>query len=255
VHATARSWSSSSTSRMVSPAPAGAAAGLALATSAARSVRGRVDLEGGAVTGLAVDHDPAAGLLDDAEHGRQAEAGALTDRLGGEERLEDPGPGRRLHADAGVADRQHHVPAGAGAELGGGVGLVELDVGGLDGQPAAVGHGVAGVDHQVHQHLLELAGIGVDPAEVGRGPHRTQLDVLAQQALEHRPQVGDDLIEVEHPRLQELAAAEREELAGQPGRALAGLLDLARDRRPAGRPAAAAGGRAWRSRSPPTAGC
>ena len=30
----------------------------------------------------------------------------------------------------------------------------------------AVGHGVAGVEDQVHEHLLDLAGVGVDPAQV-----------------------------------------------------------------------------------------
>jgi len=39
--------------------------------------------------GLGVHIDEAAGLLDDAIDRRQAEAGALADFLGGEERLED----------------------------------------------------------------------------------------------------------------------------------------------------------------------
>src|SRR5213592_3121502 len=49
-----------------------------------------VDLERRAMAGLAVDKHRAAALLDDAEHRRQPEAGALADALGREERLEDP---------------------------------------------------------------------------------------------------------------------------------------------------------------------
>src|SRR5260221_522831 len=47
------------------------------------------DREGGALAGLAVDEDEAAGLLDDAVDGGEAEAGAGADFLGREERLED----------------------------------------------------------------------------------------------------------------------------------------------------------------------
>ena len=56
---------------------------------APRRPRGRqVDLERRAAARLAVDPDAAAALLDDAEHGREPEAGALAGLLGGEERLE-----------------------------------------------------------------------------------------------------------------------------------------------------------------------
>ena len=47
-----------------------------------------------------------------------------------------------------------------------GVVRVQLDVGGLDGQLAALRHRVAGVDRQVHDDLLDLAGIGFDRAEL-----------------------------------------------------------------------------------------
>ena len=106
-----------------------------------------------------------------------------------------------------------------------GVRLVELDVGGLDGELAAVGHGVAGVDRQVHQHLLDLARVGVDHAEVGR-EHLDEVDVLADEAPEHLLDPRGDLVQVERHGLQHLLAAEGQQLAGQRRRALAGLLDL-----------------------------
>ena len=72
----------------------------------------QIDLERGAAAHFAVDVDVAAGLLDDAVDGGQAQAGALARPLGGEERLEDLRLRGRVHAAAGVAHRQHHVAAG-----------------------------------------------------------------------------------------------------------------------------------------------
>ena len=43
--------------------------------------------------------------------------------------------------------------------------LVERDVGGLDGELAALRHGVAGVHGKIHDDLVDLAGIGADGAE------------------------------------------------------------------------------------------
>ena len=48
---------------------------------------GKVQVNGGAAARQRVDDQFTAGLLDDAVGGSQAEAGALAERLGGEERL------------------------------------------------------------------------------------------------------------------------------------------------------------------------
>ena len=71
----------------------------------------QVDLDGGAAPDLAVDFHAAAALLDDPEDGGEAQAGALARSLGGEERLEQARLGGRVHAGAGVADRQQDVSA------------------------------------------------------------------------------------------------------------------------------------------------
>ena len=89
-------------------------------------------------------------------------------RLGGEERLEDAPPDRLVHADAGVAHGQHRVRPGPRAGMLGGVDRVEVDGARLDGERAAVGHRVAGVDDQVQHHLFDLAGVGLDAGQVGR---------------------------------------------------------------------------------------
>ena len=55
--------------------------------------------------------------------------------------------------------------------------------------------------------------------EAGCEPH-ADVDVVADEPAEHRLHPGDDLVEVEHHRVQHLAAAEREQLPGQRRRLL-----------------------------------
>ncbi len=57
--------------------------------------------------------------------------------------------------------------------------LVQLHVGGLHADLAATRHGVAGIDRQVHEHLLDQAGIAPDQPESGLHLH-AQRDVLAE---------------------------------------------------------------------------
>ena len=54
-----------------------------------------------------VDHSPR--LMHEAMHHAEAEAGAVARALGGEKRLEDARPRRRVHADAGVGERDQHM--------------------------------------------------------------------------------------------------------------------------------------------------
>ena len=59
--------------------------------------------------------------------------------------------------------------------------LVEIDVGGLEDQVAAVGHRVPGVDRQVHDHLLHLARVDFDGQKFGI-QKCANLDILADAA-------------------------------------------------------------------------
>jgi hypothetical protein len=148
---------------------------------------------------------PAA-LLDDAEHRRQAEAGARARRLGGEERLEQVALHLLAHADPGVADREQRVVAGRALAARGDVVLVELDGRCLDRHAATVGHRVARVGREVEDHPLELRAVGLDRRQAGAHPH-ADVDVVADDPPDHRLHAGDDLVEVEHARVQHLAAA------------------------------------------------
>ena len=82
-------------------------------------------------------------------------------------------------------------------------------------QPPAVGHGVAGVDHQVHDHLLDLAGSAVTRPEVGlehdaraRRPRRSA--AAAASACRRRSALRSSTAGAS-----DLPAAEGEELAGE----------------------------------------
>jgi hypothetical protein len=44
--------------------------------------------------------------------------------------------------------------------------LLAGDVGGAQREPAAIWHGVTGVDREVHDHLLELGNVDLDRPEI-----------------------------------------------------------------------------------------
>ena len=77
----------------------------------------------------------------------------------------------------GVAHGQHHVAARLNEAV-----LTEIlshgHFGTLNRDLAALGHRVFGVDHQVHDDLLQLSGIGARASGIRR-ESRDQPDVLA----------------------------------------------------------------------------
>ena len=82
-------------------------------------------------------------LLNNAIYGGQTEAGAFADVFGGEERFEDARDGGRVHANAGVADRQQDVLAGSEGLVILAEGFVELNGISLEDKLATLGHGIA----------------------------------------------------------------------------------------------------------------
>src|SRR2546430_16120171 len=139
--------------------------------------------------------DPAAMLLDDAEDHGEAEAGALAGVLGGEERLEDALTDLGGHAVAGGADTEPDILARPRLEVPAQKVGVGNEVGGLEDDAAALGHGVARVEGEVHQHLADLARVGFDEPQIWGGAHfnvNARVEGAAQEA--HR--LLDGAIEV-----------------------------------------------------------
>ena len=124
-----------------------------------------------------------AGLGDDAVDGGQAEARSLALGLGGEERLEHPVRRRPWGIPVPVSLTLTATYRPGARRAWPGRGLVEVRAGGLDDQLPAGRHRVAGVDGQVDQDLLDLAGVGQHRTQPG-GQVGDQLDVLAEGADE-----------------------------------------------------------------------
>ena len=102
---------------------------------------------------------------------------------------------------------------------------VQIHIRGLDEKLPAVRHRVAGVHRQVDHDLLELAGVDLYQAKVLAGDC-FQFDVLPDQANQHLAQIGDQDVEVQNLRLDDLLAGERQQLLGQCGRPLRSLVRL-----------------------------
>ena len=121
---------------------------------------------------------------DDAEHHGEPQAGAGSGALGGEERIEDAIEHRRGHPRARVADFPADVVAWFAAATAGFNGGREDHIFRLEPQLAAAGHGIAGVQAQVEEDLLQLRLVAQQSPRL-RGNGRQARDVAGKGA-------GDD---------------------------------------------------------------
>ena len=151
--------------------------------------------------------DPAAALGHDAVHGRQPQAGALADLLGGEERLEDPRERLLVHALAGVGHHQRHEWVGPtlGAHAGGLPRVASDDADGAAGR-----HRVPRVDHQVQDRLLDLDRVGPNrsPGTASSRMVSSMFSPITRRSIVSM--FDDDLVDVDHSRLKQLAPPERQ---------------------------------------------
>ena len=139
-----------------------------------------IDLERRPVLRFGVHPDRPPALLHDPVHRGQPQPGAEMRLLGREEGLEDSLARGRIHPVSGVRNGQHGVPPGVEVEPMMRRPGVDGGGGRLDGQPAAAGHRVPGVDDEVHHHLAQLIGVSVHPAVFGRERCR-QLHVVGDE--------------------------------------------------------------------------
>ena len=151
----------------------------------------------GAAALFALHQDIPATLFYDAIHRGEAEAGALAFFFGGEKWFENSGLRFLVHAHSGVAHGEHDVVARTDKGLSAAMIFIDHDIFRLHGQFSAIGHCVFSVDHEVHQYLFELPGIGARVRRLGR-QSGMELDIFAdqrpQQALHifyHRIDVND----------------------------------------------------------------
>ena len=93
-----------------------------------------------------------------------------------------------------------------------------------ESQTAAVRHRVARIDGEVHQHLIKLTRIDAHAPDGGI-QNKRELDVVTNQTAEHSARFGDDRIQIDHLRLQQRLAAERQQLPRECGGARGGVTD------------------------------
>ena len=114
---------------------------------------------------------------------------------------------------AGIAHRQHDVASGLDGLVVAGIVCVELRVGSFERELPAVRHGVAGIEGQVHDDLLDLPGIGLHRAEIACR-YGQDFNVLSNQPAQQGIQIHHDVIQIDDARRKHLLAAEGEQLAG-----------------------------------------
>ncbi|RMS09304.1 hypothetical protein ALP75_201950 [Pseudomonas syringae pv. actinidiae] len=142
-------------------------------------------------------------LLAEAVDHRKAQAGALANGLGGEKRIEGPADHRLRHAAAIVTDAQHHVVTRQKVFVGIGERRVQLLIGSLEHQCAAVRHGIAGVEHQVEQGVFQLVGVGFSGPQI-TGKTQLQVDALVDAALEQFVHRIDQMVHIDRLGVQRL---------------------------------------------------
>src|SRR5262249_22144986 len=102
---------------------------------------------------------------------------------------------------------------------------IESDIRGLNGDPSAHRHGIAGVDHQIHDRLFNVTRVGLDVT--GIAPEiQLQFDILADETLQHLLGLTHDVVHRYHARLDDLSAAECQKLIRQRAGTLRGAMNL-----------------------------
>src|SRR5690348_701589 len=87
-------------------------------------------------------------------------------------------------------------------------------------------HRIARIHDQVDEHLLDLAAVRLDTSD-RLVETQDDLNVVADETVQHRLQLATHAVEIEHARLENLLATEGEQLLGERRRAPGGALNLA----------------------------
>jgi hypothetical protein len=119
-----------------------------------------------------------------------------------------------VHAASGVADGEFHVSPGPGSRPFGVI-LGQVRQAGAERHGATLRHGVAGVDGQAEQHLLDHAGCGHNGGQAGRRIE-PYFDLFAGAHLQQATYACDHGIQVGLSGRGGAAAAEHEQFPGEP---------------------------------------
>src|SRR6202035_53158 len=151
----------------------------------------------------------ASKLGNDAGHERQAEAGAFTDTLGGEEGIEHPLQHCRRDAGARVADDEPHIRPGGESTPRKRALLATLDALEKHAEYTTALHCMECVGAQVHRHLMQMRGVS-DHCSVTGCECFLEATPRRQRGCEQLKRFLDHRLNVHRHALTEPAAAEAE---------------------------------------------
>src|SRR5207244_3179465 len=100
----------------------------------------------------------------------------------------------------------------------------QIRIFGFDAECASARHGIARVQREVDEYLLELRRIGADRAQIGI-TNRLQLDVFTDESGEHIAGLAKRIAHIQNLRAEHLPFAEPEQMTDERIRALSRLLD------------------------------
>src|SRR5262245_6399617 len=111
--------------------------------------------------------------------------------------------------------------------MGGGVTLVQVDIGRLDCEHAAVRHGVPCIDAEIQNDLADLTLVRLDAPQLWSRLH-VNFKMLTDQPAKQTCHFSNDRVQLKNARLENLTAAEGKELLGQICSPLGRLFDLSK---------------------------
>ena len=146
--------------------------------------------------------------MDNTVYRREAESGSRERFFRRKKRLEQMRVHFRAHAHTRVRNHEQDVRPRSHFRIRRTILFGQMHVRCGDPQGAAARHGVARIQRNIQEHLVHLASVCPDKPQ-RRLQFHSELDILADDAPQHRLVLGNERIQIQQSRVQPLLAAER----------------------------------------------
>ena len=165
----------------------------------------QIDTEGRSLADRGVREDETAGLLHDAINGRKPQPRSLARVLGRIEGLENLPEVFLGNTAASIRHLDQQIFAGRHQRMIERAGIFFRHIGRADRELAAVRHGVARIDSQVHDDLLKLVLVNLDEPQIA-AMHDLEFNLFGQQPRQKILQLGQSIGQRKNLGPQRLAA-------------------------------------------------
>jgi len=153
------------------------------------------DSEPGSAVEFAVYPNESATLANNGVNHRKPESRAPTFWLGGKEGVENSGELFGGNAEAGIRDSELDELSSRRRGKLSTLGVFRRHRCGLNNELAAIGHGIARIDAEIQEYLLQLTGVGLYQTKIFL-QRELQLDVFAEEFGQHPAGIFDHRIEL-----------------------------------------------------------